>query len=160
MMAGEKVQYQMRIRRGLDFSLVFLNRFGKVSSTELGNSGASKMNGEIFTFLREESDEPVFGRKLVGALDGAIGEASIGRARLSVDNISKRGAMTIVHMAAAEEPPAVLEDRPTHVGAGIHGVQNQVWRGVALRSKERRQVIAFEILILVVGLRSTVVCIS
>src|SRR5438105_3332044 len=63
MMAGEKVQHQMRIRRGLDFSLVFLYGFGKVSSAELRNCGASKMNWEIFAFLCEESDETVFGRK-------------------------------------------------------------------------------------------------
>src|ERR1700730_1040278 len=67
MMAGEQVEHQMRIGRGLKFSFVFLYGFGEVSSAELRNRGASKVNGEILAFLCEETDEPVFGGKLVGA---------------------------------------------------------------------------------------------
>ena len=70
------------------------------------------------------------------------------------------GRLRFIDVAPAEEAPAVSNDRPADIGAGIHGVENQVRRGIALRAKQRCQIIAFEILILVVGLRSAVVRIS
>src|SRR5215472_15466364 len=159
-MAREKVQDKVWIGRGLNFALVFLHGLSEVSRAELWNGGASKVDGEILAFLGEEADKPIFRRKLIGALDRAVRQAPIRLSGLSVDHVPQRRTMTVIHVASPEEPPPVLDNRPANVGAGIHGVEDQIGSRVALRAKQRRQVIAFDILILVVGLRSAMVCIA